>query len=79
MQVDEVIRSLIERSGESARTISKRLGRATSWASMVGRSGRDPSLGTITRVADVAGYDIAIIDRATGETVATIDPPRREG
>lgn len=77
MQLDEVVRQLIERSGRSARAVSQELGHVPTWANSVGASGRVPSLGTVADVADVAGVDVTLVDRATGETLGTIEPPRR--
>lgn len=57
--------------------MSGELGKSPTWAANVGKPGRAPSLATVADIADVAGCDVAIIDRATGERVATVDPPRR--
>lgn len=77
MQVDEVIKGLIERSGMSYRAASAALGKSPNWAGVTAQHGRVPKLDTVADVADVAGCDVAIIDRATGETVGVIEPPRR--
>lgn len=76
MQVDEAIRLLIEHSGQSARAVSLELGHAEAWARLTAGPGRDPKTGTLADVADVAGVDVALVDRATGETLGTIEPPR---
>ncbi|MEY8436141.1 hypothetical protein AAK967_00115 [Atopobiaceae bacterium 24-176] len=77
MQINEVVRALLDHSGKSARSISIALGKADNWARLTARNSQNPKLGTIANVADLAGCDIAIVDRATGETIATIDPPKR--
>ncbi len=78
MQVDACIKGLVERSGMSYRALSAALGKSPNWAIMTAGAGRDPKLGTVADVADVAGVDVVLIDRATGETVGTIEPPRRQ-
>lgn len=73
MQVTDVIAALLARSGMSARAASRALGRASTWAS--NSIGRTPKLDTLAEVADLAGVDVVLRDRATGEDVATIEPP----
>ena len=77
MQLDEVIRTLVGRSGMSGRAVSQELGHVPTWIGSVGAAGRVPSLGTVADVADVAGVDVALVDRETGETIGTVEPPRR--
>ena len=36
-----------------------------------------PKLDTVADVADVAGVDVVLIDRATGDRVGVVDPPRQ--
>lgn len=77
MQVDRVVRSLIDHSGMSLRGVSLRLGHVDSWARQTAAPGRVPKLDTVADVADLVGVDVVLVDRATGERVATVDPPRR--
>ena len=77
MQVDRVIRALIDHSGMSGNAVSAALNRSREWARITSQPGRVPRIDTVADVADVAGCEVVIIDRTTGETVATIDPPRR--
>ena len=77
LQVDRTIRALIDHSGMSTRAMSAALDRGSSWASTTAAPGRDPKLSTVADVADVAGVDIALIDRKTGEMIGTVTPPRR--
>lgn len=79
MQVNELLRSLIERSGKSYRQVSAELGRSPNWAGAVSMPTRSPALATVTDVADVADCDVCIIDRKTGAVVATVTPPRKAG
>lgn len=76
MQVEDTISKLIESRGTSAGRVSSDLERSRSY--VAGVSGRPGvALGTVADVADVLGYDLAVIDRETGEAVAVIEPPRR--
>ena len=76
MQVDKAIRTLLDHSGQSDRAISHALGKSDAWARLTAQAGRDPKTGTLADVADLAGCDVVIIDRATGERLGTIEPPR---
>ncbi len=78
MQVDDVIRGIAKHSGKSGRVLSVELGHAPTWVSSVGARGRDPQLSSVVRVADLSGVDVCLVDRATGETIATIDPPEHQ-
>ena len=76
MQVEDTISKLIESRGTSAGRVSADLERSRSYvAGVAGRPG--VALGTVADVADVLGYELAVIDRETGEAVAVIEPPRR--
>lgn len=77
MQVDSVIKELISHSRLSYRGMSAALGRSPEWARLTAQPGRDPKLSTVAAVADAAGCDVAIIDRATGERLGTVEPPER--
>lgn len=76
MQLDEVIRALIAHSGMSDRGMSAAMGRGSSWARLTAQPGRDPKLSTVCAVADLAGVDVALIDRETGERLGIVEPPR---
>lgn len=80
MQVTDVVTELLSRAPMSARAVSRELGHAPAWAGLAARSERGPYLATVADVADVAGVDVVLIDRATGERVGVVEPPRkREG
>ena len=74
MQVDTCIRDMVDTRGVKLVDLSRRLGRADSWARTVSRPGRTPSLSTVVDSADALGYDIGIIDRDTGAVIGTISP-----
>lgn len=77
MQADQALRLLIAHSGRSGRAVSVDLGHVPTWASVSTQPGRVPKLDTLADVADVAGVDVVLRDRATGEELGTIEPPRR--
>lgn len=72
-----VVRFLLDRAPMSDRGASAALGHAPSWARTTALPGRSPQLATVADVADLAGVDVVLVDRATGERVAVVDPPRR--
>ncbi|WP_102337698.1 helix-turn-helix domain-containing protein [Collinsella provencensis] len=76
MQVNNVVRFIIERSGKSFRKVSEELGRSANWAGVVAMPRRSPALATVADIADACGVDVVLVDRATGAAIATIDPPR---
>lgn len=77
MRASATIRALASHAGASLYDISRSLGHAPSWAGVTARSGREPAASTVAAVAGVCGCDLVIVDRETGERVATIDPPER--
>lgn len=76
MQVNDCIKGMARAAGVSLAEVSRRLGRSERWASVVGAPGRSPALATVADVADACGFALAVVDRETGETVGTIEPPR---
>ena len=73
MQVNKLIAAIVERSGKSYNRLSAELGRSREYV----RQAANKAAPSIATVADVAGCDVAIIDRETGAVVATVTPPRR--
>lgn len=78
MKPTDLIKALAERAPMSDRAMSLALGKTGGWVYNTVRNNGIPRLDTTAAVADLAGCDVLIVDRATGETIATIDPPRRE-
>lgn len=78
MQVDSILRYIMNSTGKSMREISRIMGQSESWAKTTSLPGRSPQLATVARVADLAGLDVALVDRETGEVVATVDVPCKE-
>lgn len=79
MQVNRVIQTLLDSRPDSGRSVSAALGRSSSYVRVVAQPSRSPALATVVDVADVLGYDLAIIDRKSGKALGTIQPPRRSG
>lgn len=73
MQANEVIKCLIDHSGMSANAMSAALGRSREWARLTAKAA-SPRLDTAASVADAAGVDIVLIDRATGERLGVVEP-----
>lgn len=79
MRIDNVVKSMVDSRTDSMRSISAALGRSPEYVRTVARPHRSPALATVVDVADVLGYDLAIIDRESGKALGTIQPPRRSG
>ncbi len=79
MQVNTCIKELAVARGVSLRGLSAALGRSSAWGSRVSGPERSPALATVADVADVLEYDLAVVDRETGETIGTLEAPRRRG
>ena len=77
MQVKELVGALVRKSGKSANALSADLGKSREYVRNIAVRAAAPRLDTIADIADVAGCDLVIVDRATGETVGVVDPPRR--
>lgn len=75
MECGKVARFVVERSSKSQRDIAKALGKSPSWTSAT-LTKRVQQLDTIVLLADLAGLDVVLVDRSTGERVATVDVPR---
>lgn len=77
MQVNTCIRELLDARAISPRRVSAELGRSSEYVRNVAMPTRSPALATVADVADVLGYRLDVVDAATGETVGTIEAPRR--
>lgn len=79
MDVLEVLGALVDYSPMTGEQVSAALCKSRSYISMVKRSRgkKGPALATVCDVADVCGCDVVLVDRATGERVGVVDPPRR--
>lgn len=79
MKGSEVLQLLVDRSGLSRWGLSRELGKAGGYLDSAIRRGTVPSLDTAAGVADCVGCDLVLVDRATGDTVARVDPPEKDG
>lgn len=77
MQVNTCIKELAAGVGVSLSELSRRLGRSRVYVSNVGAPTRSPALATVADVADAAGVDVVLVERSTGRTLGTIEPPRK--
>lgn len=77
MNSKDVLEFLIRRSGLAYWKVSSALGKSPEWARNSSVNHTRPLLDTVADVADVCGVDVKLVDRETGEVVATIDPPHR--
>lgn len=73
MQVNTCIRDMVAARGLKLVDLSRKLGRADSWARTVSRPERSPALSTVVETAQALGYSVAIVDSETGERLGTID------
>lgn len=73
----DVAQLLIDHAGLSKWGASRAMGRAGQYVDTLIRRGSVPSVDVAAALADVCGCDLVVRDRATGEDVATIDPPTR--
>lgn len=78
MQVNKVIKWLLTKTDKSAEGLSVELGRSKSWARVVSLPTRSPALATVCEVADACGYDVALVERSSGEVAAVVEPPERD-
>lgn len=72
MQVNTCIRDMVSARGLKLVDLSRKLGRADSWARTVSRPERSPALSTVVEIAQSLGYSVAIVDSETGERLGTI-------
>lgn len=77
MLVNDVISALVDRSGKSCNAVSAELGKSREYVRQASMTKRGPALATVADVADVAGVDVVLVDRATGAALGTVEPPRR--
>jgi hypothetical protein len=82
MDSRDVLEFLVKRSGLTYGQVSRALRKSPQWARNSSINHSKPLLDTVADVADVCEVDVKLVDRETGEVVASIDPPhksKREG
>lgn len=70
----DAMRAVVERSAMSQASISQAMGRAPSYVSVLLSKPSDLRGGTMASLANVCGCELVVVDRATGERVAVIEP-----
>ena len=75
MNTTECIRHMIEASGLSARKASQFLGKSPTYLGTTITNGSDVSAGNLSRIAEVAGYELIL--RGRGEEIR-VDPSKGE-
>ena len=74
MQVLTAFNTIVTRSGLSKAAIAKSIGRNVNYINGITIRGSVPRADTLALVADVCGYDLALIKRDGSDTII-IDPP----
>lgn len=72
-----VIGALLTHSGKSAVSVSADLGCSREHVRQSALSPRGPMLAAVADVTDMCGVEVVLFDRAAGERVGTVTPPRR--
>ena len=75
MKPNEVVATLIEKSGKSDRGISNELGHSKVWVYNVKARKNAPRIDTVADIAHVTGYRIDVVNDSTGEVLGTVEPP----
>ena len=73
MDALDAMRRTISTSGKSNRDIAREMGKSPTYLSSTLTRGSIPSIATAATIADACGYDLALVNRATGERIV-IDP-----
>lgn len=73
MQAGEALKLLSKRLPMSMREASRRLGRSGNYVYATVSNVSIPRVDTLAAIADLAGVDVCLVDRKTGETIARID------
>lgn len=77
MQAKAALNTIISQSGETKSALATMLGRSPNYVHSLVNKRTDPSVGTLVEVADVCGYDLALIKRDGSDTII-IDPPNHD-
>lgn len=64
------VRTMIDRSGESAYSVALELGRTHSYVSGMLRRGSVPSGDILAAIAHACGYDLCLVPRDGGDVIA---------
>lgn len=72
---DSIVAKIVDGGSISARSASEKLGRTSSFVQNI-KAKEAPALGSVSLIADVYGYDVALINRETGEVDYIVEPPK---
>lgn len=75
MQATEALRLIADRLPMPKHEASRRLGRSRNFVTNTIKNSSIPRVDTLAAIAGLAGIDVCLVDRETGETLATIDVP----
>lgn len=76
MEIKQALSHVIERSGMSRYAVGQRLGKGRNYMYNLLAKPTNPTFGVIVDVADVCGYDLALVNREDGDVIK-LDPPDR--
>ena len=77
MDSNAAVRRMLDLEGMSRADLSRAMGRSASYGTVLLSQRSDLRSSTLAEVADACGYDLAVVRRADGQTIGTIDPPPR--
>lgn len=75
----DLIDALIDHAGTTLWRASRAMGRPGQYLDTQRRRGSVLRVDTLARLADVCGADVVLVDRASGEGIARVRPPERDG
>lgn len=75
----DLIDVLIDHAGTTLWRASRAMDRPGQYLDSVRRRGGTMRTDTLARLADVCGADVVLVDRASGEGIARVRPPERDG
>ena len=71
----DIVRKLVESADISARAASAQAGKSANYVQNA-LDKAEPSIGRIALIADAYDYDLALINRETGEVDYVVEPPK---
>lgn len=78
IDASEALETMRLRSGKSMGEIGRDLGRYRTWYRNISMHD-DMYLSSLLAVAKVTGHDVALLDHATGDVIALLEPPASDG
>lgn len=75
MKAKQAVKRMIEESGETGYSVAKKMGMNNNYVYTLLTRPTEPNIGTLTKIADVCGYDIVAQKRDDDDISYKIDPP----